>query len=112
MDRLFNYGASLVNRGQEEAALQWAALAGARYPDEERWQEFIYTSLNNLLVRQLRSKRLNEARALLVEYRPRLTPVNYNRLDALVFDAELVQLSQEAGSAGEAQAVLDAIDNA
>jgi tetratricopeptide (TPR) repeat protein len=112
MDRLFNYGASLVNRGQEEAALSWAALAGAQYPDEERWQEFIYTSLNNLLVRQIRSKRLNEARTLLGTYRPNLTPANYNRLDALVFDAELVQLSQEAGSAVEAQAVLDAIDHA
>jgi tetratricopeptide (TPR) repeat protein len=112
MDRLFNYGASLVNTGQEAAALGWAAFAGAKYPDDERWQEFIYTSLNNLLVRRIRSKRLNEARALLWEYKPALTPANYNRLDGVVLDAELVQLSQEARNAGEAQEVLDAIDDA
>jgi tetratricopeptide (TPR) repeat protein len=112
MDRLINYGASLVNTGQEEAALRWAAVAEVRYPDEQRWQEVTFKSLYNLLSKQIQRKRLNEGRAQLEAYRPNLTPANYNELDALLLDAELVQLSQEAGNAGEAQAVLDAIDNA
>jgi hypothetical protein len=40
IDRLLNYGASLIKAGKEEDALRWAALGSAAYPDPERWQEF------------------------------------------------------------------------
>jgi tetratricopeptide (TPR) repeat protein len=41
-----------------------------------------------------------------------LSAANYQRLDTLVLDAEIVQLSQEVRSAGDVQAVLDTIDDA
>jgi hypothetical protein len=42
MDRLFNYGAYLLNAGREEDGLAWAAAASSIYHNESRWQEFIF----------------------------------------------------------------------
>ncbi|MDR2028847.1 MAG: hypothetical protein LBP93_04835 [Treponema sp.] len=110
MDRLFNYGASLVKEGRETDALLWAAAAGQRYPDEARWQEFNYAAMNNLLVKLLRSQRIDDARNELRVNAFRLSPGNFDRLDALVLDAELVQLVDRAGTAAEVRALLGNLD--
>ena len=111
-DRLLNYGSSLMKAGQEEAALQWAELASLRYPDNERWQEFIYAALNNLVVKHIRGKRLPEARSALDAHAGALSADNANRLEATVVDAELMERATAVWSAGEAQTLLLSIDDA
>ncbi|MDR1249143.1 MAG: hypothetical protein LBK63_07565 [Treponema sp.] len=111
-ERLLNYGSSLMKAGQEEAALQWAAQANGRYPDEERWQEFIYAALNNLVVKHIRSQRLAEARSALNAHAAALTSDNFNRLEGVVVDAELMQRATAAWSGDEAPTLLLAIDEA
>jgi tetratricopeptide (TPR) repeat protein len=111
-DRLLNYGSSLMKAGQETRALEWASLAGGRYPDEARWQEFTYAALNNLLVKFVRGKRIVDARAILEANAAILSRDNFDRLDAMVLDAELVQRSTGIRTAEEAEAVLLAIDHA
>jgi hypothetical protein len=117
MNRIFNYGASLVNGGREEDALRWAAHAGARYPDEERWQEFIMAAVNNRLVKFLRQGDAAGGREFLNANAALLSAANYRRLDALAADAELAaRAAGLRGGAGtvlaEAGAILDAIDAA
>jgi tetratricopeptide (TPR) repeat protein len=101
-----------MKSGQEAAAIQWAVLAGGSYPDEARWQEFINAALNNLLVKLIRGKRVADARAALEANAAILSRDNFDRLDALVTDAELVQRSTAIRTAAEAEVVLKAIDTA
>jgi tetratricopeptide (TPR) repeat protein len=110
IDRLLNYGSSLIKSGQEASALQWATLANGRYPGDERWQEFSYAALNNLLVKLVRSQRIADARNTLDTNAAILSRDNFNRLEALVLDAELVQRSTAVRTAEETQALLQAID--
>jgi tetratricopeptide (TPR) repeat protein len=112
IDRLLNYGSSLMKSGQEAPALQWAILASSRYPGDERWQEFSYAALNNLLVKLVQSRRIADARNTLDTNAAILSRDNLNRLEALVLDAELVQRSTAARTAEETQALLQAIDTA
>jgi tetratricopeptide (TPR) repeat protein len=111
-ERLLNYGSSLMKAGQEEAALQWAAQASGRYPDEGRWQEFVYAALNNLVVKHIRAQRLDEARLALNVHAAALTADNFNRLEALVLDAELMRRAMAAWNGGEAETLLLSIDDA
>ncbi|MDL2228990.1 hypothetical protein LJC14_01940 [Treponema sp. OttesenSCG-928-L16] len=112
MDRLFNFGAALVGAGREKEALDWAVYAGERFQDNERWQEFVHTAMNNLLVKLIRQNRISEARDELDVNAYRLTPRNYDLLNAMVSDAELVRLSQAAGGEIEVQAAIDVIGQA
>jgi hypothetical protein len=112
-ERLRNYGSSLIKAGQEDAALQWAALASARYPDNEGWQEFIYAALNNLVVKHIRARRLAEARAALEANAGALSAPNAMRLEATVADAELMQRATAVwNNDGEAQTLLLSIEEA
>ncbi|GHV77856.1 hypothetical protein AGMMS49942_26770 [Spirochaetia bacterium] len=111
-DRLLNYGSSLMKSGQEARALEWAALAGGRYPDDDRWQEFTYAALNNLLVKFIRGKRIADARASLEANAAMMSRENFDRLETLVLDAELVQRSTGIRTTEEAEAVLLIIDDA
>jgi tetratricopeptide (TPR) repeat protein len=112
MDRIFNFGASLLKAGKETEALGWAAAAEGRFPDDPRWQEFIFAALNNRLVKLLKSQGVNEARRTLSANTPRLSPANFDRLDALVLEAELVNFSNHISGADEAEAALEAISAA
>ncbi|MDR2101849.1 MAG: hypothetical protein LBP43_04695, partial [Treponema sp.] len=98
LDRLFKYGSSLIREGKEEDALRWADLAGAKYSGDERWQEFRYAALNNVLVKLLRNRRIEEARETLHRNMPRLSPAYFNLLDTMVLDAELTRLVTEINS--------------
>jgi tetratricopeptide (TPR) repeat protein len=111
-ERLVNYGSSLMKAGREEEALQWAAQASGRYPDEERWQEFVYAALNNLVVKHIRAQRLADARSALNAHAAALTADNFNRLEAVVVDAELMQQATAAWNGGEAETLLQSIDAA
>jgi tetratricopeptide (TPR) repeat protein len=111
-ERLLNYGSSLMKAGQEEAALQWAARASGRYPNEDRWQEFSYAALNNLVVKHIRAQRLSEARAALSSNVAALAAGDVKRLEAVVLDAELTQWATASWNNGEAQTLLLSIDDA
>jgi tetratricopeptide (TPR) repeat protein len=111
-ERLLNYGSSLMKAGQEEAALQWAARASARYPNEDRWQEFSYAALNNLVVKHIRAQRLSEARSALAANAAALSADKVKSLEAVVLDAELMRQATVAWNNGEAQTLLLSIDNA
>jgi hypothetical protein len=117
MNRIFNYGASLANGGKEEDALRWAVHAGAKYPDGERWQEFVAAAMNNRLVKFFRRKDAARGREFLNANAALLSAANYHKLDALTTDAELTE--RASGLRGgtktapaEAGAILDAIDAA
>ncbi|MDR0690419.1 MAG: hypothetical protein LBG08_09195 [Spirochaetaceae bacterium] len=110
-DRLLNFGVSLVRAGKEEEALRWASLAGERYP-HERWKEFIYGSLNNLLVKLIRSERFTEGWTALNDRASVLSRDNFNRLNTLLADAELTHRSSRIRTLRDAEACLGAVDDA
>ncbi|MDR2434602.1 MAG: hypothetical protein LBD47_08535 [Treponema sp.] len=110
INRVFNFGASLLNAGKEEDALKWAALAGAKYPDGERWQEFVFAAVNNRVAKFIQQRRLSEARAFLLNNASILSPANYRALDAVVLDGELTELSAAVTKAEDVPPVLAAID--
>ncbi|MDR1178589.1 MAG: hypothetical protein LBK64_07160 [Spirochaetaceae bacterium] len=110
--RLMNYGAFLVRQGREEDALAWEDAAFRLAPDAGLWEEFAFACLNNLLVKSLRAGDAAGARLLLDENSRRLSNGNYARLDLLVSDAEMVELSTAARSPGETGAVLAALASA
>jgi tetratricopeptide (TPR) repeat protein len=116
LDRLLNYGASLVNGGRETDALAWAEYAGSRHPGgeagEKRWQEFTFTALNNLTVRLIRAGKLADARAALDRYGDGLDPAGYDKLDTQVLDAELLDMANGLGKTANAADILAAIDEA
>jgi tetratricopeptide (TPR) repeat protein len=112
MDRLFNFGAMLLRAGREEDAVRWAAAASANYPDEGRWQEFVMASVNNNLMKLTRSGRLTEARNFLNTHEKILSAANYTILDTAVTDAELLNSANQIRTAGDGDAVLNAIDRA
>jgi tetratricopeptide (TPR) repeat protein len=111
LDRLLNFGVSLVKAGREEDALRWAALAGEKYP-HGRWEEFTYGALNNLVVKLIRSQRFTEARTALNAHGAGLSRGSADRLSGLITDAELVHRNSRIRTVSEAEASLRAINNA
>ncbi|MDR2246124.1 MAG: hypothetical protein LBE17_05540 [Treponema sp.] len=115
LDRIFNYGASLIAGGKETDALAWCNTAWRHYgstdstASDSRWQEFTYAALNNYLVKLLKDQRISEARTRLTQYTARVSREQYRRLDTLLVDAEL--LNRIAGIRGseDAEAVLRTI---
>jgi tetratricopeptide (TPR) repeat protein len=112
MNRILNFGAFLLKGGREEDALRWAVLAGTQYPDEERWQEFTFAAANNRMIRQIRAGRLSEARTSLDLLAPVLSAANFNRLDTVLTDTELMNRASGIKNTGEAAAFIAAIDRA
>lgn len=110
-DRIFNYGALLIQNGKEEEALVWADAAEIPYPDE-RWQDFMFTAANNYLVKMIRTKKVADARVFLNMEVSRFSPENYEKLETLVGDAELVQISTSTLTAEEAEKALNTIARA
>ncbi|MDR2786736.1 MAG: hypothetical protein LBB83_12575 [Treponema sp.] len=116
LDRLLNYGASLLNGGRETDALAWAEYAGTRHPGgaagEKRWQEFTFTALNNLMIRLIRAGKTSDARTALDRYGASLGPTDYNRLDSQLLDAELLSMANGLGKTENAADILAAVDGA
>ncbi|MDR3130211.1 MAG: hypothetical protein LBU18_01555 [Treponema sp.] len=115
LDRIFNYGASLISAGKEADALTWCNNAWRHYGGtgstsaDSRWQEFTYAALNNYLLKLLKSQQISEARTLLTQYTPRLGGEHYIRLNTLLVDAELLNRISGIRSAEDAEAVLRSI---
>ncbi|MDR3139754.1 MAG: hypothetical protein LBT95_08805 [Treponema sp.] len=111
LDRLFNYGSSLIRAGKDDDALRWADLAEGKYPGDKRWREFRYAAMNNILVKLLRNQRIGEARETLHLNMSSLNPSHFDTLDTLILDAELTQLTAGIKTLDEAKAALEIINN-
>jgi len=106
MNRLFNLGANLIKTGKEDDALAWAEYAGGRFPDSERWQEFIKAAANNKLVKLIRAKKTADARAALTAVKPKLSAEDYHELDMVVLEAEAADKVNFIRNPGDAEAAL------
>jgi tetratricopeptide (TPR) repeat protein len=108
LDRIFNYGASLIQAGKEADALAWADTAANRFPDE-RWEGFVFAAMNNQLVKMIQAKKVSDARILLNAETSRFNAENLAKLETLVTDAELVQITSSASNTEEAEEALERI---
>jgi hypothetical protein len=106
VNRLLNLGANLLKTGKEDEALAWAEYAGARFPDKERWQEFIKAAANNKLAKLIRQKKTPEARAALVAMKPQLSGDTFTALDAMVLESEAADRINGIRNPGDAAAAL------
>ena len=112
MNKLFNYGASLLNSGREEDSLRWAAYAALRYPDENRWQEFVLAAVNNRVTKYTRSNNLAEARNFLETKKSVLSSANYAQLDSVLIDTELLSGAKRVRGADDGNSIIAAINEA
>jgi hypothetical protein len=118
LDRIFNYGASLIAGGKETDALAWCNTAWRHYGStdstsgDSRWQEFTYAALNNYLVKLLKGQRISEARTILTQYTARVSRDQYSQLNTLLVDAELLNRIAGIRNAEDAEAVLRTISAA
>ncbi|GHV85468.1 hypothetical protein AGMMS50230_10760 [Spirochaetia bacterium] len=106
MNRIFNLGAYFIRTGKEDDALAWADYAAARFPDGERWQDFVNTAVNNKLVKLIRAKKIPDARYALTALKPKLSDSNYRTLDGLVLEAEAADKVNGIKNPGDAEAAL------
>jgi hypothetical protein len=115
LDRIFNYGASLIAAGKETDALAWCNTAWRHYGGtdstaaDSRWKEFTYAALNNYLVKLLKAQRISEARTVLTQYTARLSRGHYNQLNTLLVDAELLNRISGIRGAEDTEAILRTI---
>jgi hypothetical protein len=109
-DRLFNYAAMLLRAGKEPELLEWANLAGAKFPAPERWQGIIFGALNNGMAKLIRNNRFEEGRAFLAANRSSLSPENYGRLRAMLADAEFFYMISGLKTIKDADDALSALD--
>jgi hypothetical protein len=115
LDRIFNYGASLIAVEKEADALAWCNTAWRHYGSagstaaDSRWQEFTYAALNNYLVKLLKAQHISEARTILTQYTGRLSREHYGQLNTLLVDAELLKRISGIRGAEDAEAVLRTI---
>jgi hypothetical protein len=115
LDRIFNYGASLIAAEKEPDALAWYNTAWRHYGGtdstaaDSRWQEFTYAALNNYLLKLLNTRQISEARTALTQYAGRLSREHYGSLNTLLVDAELLKRIAGIQGAEDAEAVLRTI---
>jgi hypothetical protein len=112
MDRLINYGASLLRSNKEEDGIRWAVFASSIYPDTGRWQEFFLAAVNNRISRFIKERRISEARNFLDNQKTHITEADYAQLDALVVDADLLNRANNFKTAAEGNEIIIAIEQA
>jgi len=86
LDRLINYGASLLRANREEDSLRWAEIASSRYPDPDinRWQEYTFTAVHNRITRFIRDRRIEDAKNFLETNKSLLSESNYDHIYNLI----------------------------
>jgi len=109
MDRLINYGASLLRANREEDAIQWVLLASPLYRDPNRWYELISVSVNNRISRFISAKRPLDARTFLDSNKTFLTEDDFAKLDVIIIDADILSRANLIQTAFDGDAVLNAI---
>jgi len=111
MDRLINYGTTLLRANREEESIRWAAAAFSRYPDNNRWQEYMLAAVNNRITRFIRERQPVNARNFLETNRSFLTDASYAQLDIVVTDAILLNRSNQSVTVDEGNVIINDILN-
>ncbi|MCL2229782.1 MAG: hypothetical protein FWC01_01670 [Treponema sp.] len=106
MDRLINYGATLLRANREDESLRWAAAASLRYPDSIRWQDYTFAAINNRITRLIRDRQPVNAREFLQANRNLLTDASHARLDIVVTDAVLLYRAGQSVTIDEGNAII------
>ena len=109
IDRLINYGASILRANREEECLNWAYAASSKYPDPGRWQELIMAATNNRIARFIKDRRPADARIFLENNAFLLSRENYLQIDAMLLDAELLHRANNIRTAQEGYGVVNDI---
>ena len=109
LDRLFNYGALLLNSGRDEDCLRWIASAALLYPDENHWNELTLAAINNRIARLFMSGQLSDARNFLDAHGSSLNQADYAQLDSMIVDAQLLKSANGIQSATDGDNVAAAI---
>ncbi len=112
MDRLLNYGASLLKSNREEECIRWAVLASSTYPDNNRWQELFLAAVNNRISRFIKDRKISDARNFLEDQKTHITEADYAQLDALIVDADILNRANNFKTSAEGDEIIADIDKA
>lgn len=96
VERLLNFGTALARGGKEDSALEWAAYAQMRFGQDQRWLDFCYSALNNLVVQDLRRGNYPGGRSHLNQWASLVAEDKRKVLDTLLTDGELTAQVQAA----------------
>ena len=112
IDRMVNYGVTLAESRQEEAAVVWADEAISAYGPHPKWDNFLGSVVNNLIVKFLREGKIAEARFSLNKLKPRLPAGLTANLDLSVSDAELLSALNDVENGGDESGFFAALESA
>jgi len=112
MDRLLNYGASLLKNNREEECIRWAVFASSTYPDNNRWQELFMAAVNNRISRFIKERKISEARIFLDNQKTHINDSNYSQLDALIVDADILNRANNFKTSAEGDEIIADIEKA
>jgi hypothetical protein len=110
MDRLLNYGASLLKGGKEDECIRWAVFVSSTYPDVDRWRELFLAAANNRIARFIKEKKIPDAYNFLENQKTHISEADYARLDALIVDADLLNRANNFKTAAEADEIISGIE--
>ena len=111
MDRLLNYGASLLRSNKEEDGIRWAVFASSIYPDA-RWQEFFSAAINNRISKYIKEKKTQDAHNFLENQKSFISEADYVQFDMLIVDADLFNRANNFKTLDEGNEVITAIEKA
>jgi tetratricopeptide (TPR) repeat protein len=112
MDRLLNYGASLLKSNKEEECIRWSVFASSMYPDAKRWQELFLAAVNNRVARFVKDKKISDAYNFLENQKIHITDADYAKLDSLIVDADLLNRANNFKTAAEGDEIITSIEQA
>jgi len=111
MDRLLNYGASLLRSNKEEDGIRWAVFASSVYPDA-RWQEFFSAAVNNRMSKYIKEKKIQDAYNFLENQKSLISEADYVQFDMLIVDADLFNRANNFKTPDEGNDLIFAIEKA
>jgi tetratricopeptide (TPR) repeat protein len=113
MDRIFNVAGSLLNSRKEDEALAFVDYAMPVYPEDARWEEIQYNTVNNIVAKHLRANKIADAKTALTDNRTRYGEDMHAKLTEVVAKAEAVSFHNQFAALfnrrkyDDAKAVLD-----
>jgi len=111
MDRLLNYGASLLRNNKEADGIRWAVFASSFYPDA-KWQEFFSAAINNRLAKYIKEKKTQDAYSFLENHKSLISEADYVQFDMLIVDADLFNRANNFKTIDEGNDLISAVEKA
>jgi len=112
VDRLLNYGASLLKSNKEEECIRWAVFASSMYPDINRWRELFLAAVNNRVTRFIKERKISDAYNFLENQKSHITEADYAQLDAQIVDADFLNRANNFKTAAEGDEIITGIEQA